>query len=279
MDELKEGKVDCLKKTAAVDTKADTFMINEQAQCDKELFFYMGGLLAFSFLCRQPFSLDFADPVWKQIIGEKLSLKDVVHVDRDKYLELSNIVDEREQTKAVAQYFSKFKANTDLIRKGMDEVLDGKLDVIAYLPFKDIKKRISGRKTYTWKDLERITKYKPQEDDKGKLPTDEELNKQKTMFWEIIESFDDEMRAKYLNFVWSRDRLPSNISGEVHTYMLCRETQTGNKKTKKAIKWAVDSIPTSHTCTFEFEAPYYSDKATFKRQLELAITSSAGVED
>ena len=41
----------------------------------------------------------------------------------------------------------------------MNTVLDGRLDVISYLPVKEIQERICGRPDYEIKDLESITKY------------------------------------------------------------------------------------------------------------------------
>lgn len=41
----------------------------------------------------------------------------------------------------------------------MDAVLDGKLDVIAYLPYKTIRERICGMKSYSWEQLKEITEF------------------------------------------------------------------------------------------------------------------------
>ena len=41
----------------------------------------LGALLAFAFLSGQCFGIELAKPVWKQILGDKLSIKDALEVD------------------------------------------------------------------------------------------------------------------------------------------------------------------------------------------------------
>ena len=91
----------------------------------------------------------------------------------------------------------------------MNTVLDGRLDVIAYLPVTEIQQRICGRPDYDIEDLKLITAYKKQDD---KI-TDQELEDQKEKFWRTLENFNKDERAQYLMFVWGRSRLPKNLLG------------------------------------------------------------------
>ena len=39
-------------------------------------------------------------------------------------------------------------------------------------------------------------------------------------FWEILEEFDDDMRSKYLKFVWGRSRLPHGVILDKHNFAI-----------------------------------------------------------
>ena len=88
MEELEEMKVGCLKRSPGIPENAtQTFMLNEKAnEDDDDLFQYLGAFMAFSFLTRQPFSLNLADAVWKQIIGDKILSEDLRTIDEPFYL-------------------------------------------------------------------------------------------------------------------------------------------------------------------------------------------------
>ena len=45
------------------------------------------------------------------------------------------------------------------------------------------------------------------------------------------------------------------------------------------IKFAIDSPPRSHTCSFEFEPPLYSSKENFRKYLLKAMDMAQGIED
>ena len=59
-----------------------------------------------------------ADPVWKQILGVKLTMDDVLIVDESKYLELEdqypshddsgNPIENEQRDKAIVSFFSKY---------------------------------------------------------------------------------------------------------------------------------------------------------------------------
>lgn len=99
--------------------------------------------------------------MWKQIIGDELTLADIKEVDVSTYAKLhdhfeGDTVNSRAE---VQKYFSKYNYQTSAIRSGMDAVLAGKLDVIAYLPVAIIRDRICGSKSYTAEFLRSNTKY------------------------------------------------------------------------------------------------------------------------
>ena len=80
----------------------------------------------------------------------------------------------------------------------MNTVLDGRLDVISYLPVKEIQERICGRPDYEIKDLKSITKYQGEgfsddsEEDEEYAGEKEEIEKQRRWFWDTLCEFDKE---------------------------------------------------------------------------------------
>ena len=74
----------------------------------------------------------------------------------------------------------------------MNKVLDGKLDVIAYLPLKNFKEKICGRPDYTIEDLKKIVQFGEDvdEDDDEAENEDERIPEQEKWYWEILGEFD-----------------------------------------------------------------------------------------
>ena len=109
-------------------------------------------------------------------------------------------------------------------------------------------------------------------------------------FWEILENFDDEMRSKYLKFVWGRSRLPHGLIQDKHNFVIYNTVveKHAEKKDKKTgivtpahtiTTWAKDSIPESHTCNFQFETPIYTSKEIFEEKLTFAMICAQGIAD
>jgi len=80
----------------------------------------------------------------------------------------------------------KYKVQTTAIRSGMDAVLDGRLDVIAYLPITTIKNRICGQRSYTRKELQAITEFKYADEE-----SDSEKARLEKILWDVIDSYTD----------------------------------------------------------------------------------------
>jgi len=85
MVELGEQKIDLFKRPP--NPAAEVLILNEGAtgETREDLYKCLGALLAFSFLCLQPFTVELATCVWKQIIGDKLTLQDIKEIDTKAY--------------------------------------------------------------------------------------------------------------------------------------------------------------------------------------------------
>lgn len=85
MVELAQLKIDLFKQPPNPTASMSEFLIlNDKAtgQPREDMFKCLGALLAFSFLCLQPFTAELAPCVWKQIIGDKLTLQDIKEIDQ-----------------------------------------------------------------------------------------------------------------------------------------------------------------------------------------------------
>ena len=280
---------------STTDLVINQFAVDEQREI---LYKYIGAIMAFSFLTKQPFTVDFSPVIWKQLFSYKLTLEDIKKIDKTRFVELSSQFNYRGESspaidKEVERYFSKYKKQVQAIKIGMEAVFVGKLDSIAYLPLEFISQRIQGLQFFERADLEKITQVRAQGDfgEEG-CDTNRVEKEQMKMFWEIIDDFTPEERNEFLRFVWGRCRLPKNSAGINFLYYLNPEGKVDSaqeKKMQEAMKnpdfklkpkWQKDSIPQSHTCTFQFDTPEFSEKKIMREQILYAMASAqSGVED
>jgi len=86
-------------------------------------------------------------------------------------------------------------------------------------------------------------------------------------FWQILEEFDSEQRSKFLQFVWSRTRLPA--SGLLMNF-----------KIQKSRKDEPDKyLPTTQTCFFSISLPTYSSVEVTRKHLIYAITHCVDMDN
>ncbi|KJE88728.1 Nedd4 protein [Capsaspora owczarzaki ATCC 30864] len=91
-------------------------------------------------------------------------------------------------------------------------------------------------------------------------------------FWKVVDSFDNEMRARLLQFVTGTSRVPMNGF---------RELYGSDGPRQFAIeKWGrPDQLPRSHTCFNRLDLPLYTDFHQLREKLMIAIESTAGFDN
>merc|ERR1712238_316964 len=89
-------------------------------------------------------------------------------------------------------------------------------------------------------------------------------------FWEIVTDFDQEMRARLLQFVTGTSGVPSRGFGVL-------QGNDGNirKFTVHGVNIAVCLYPRAHTCFNRIDLPIYEEKSDLQEKLNIAITMSA----
>ncbi|CAI8058481.1 E3 ubiquitin-protein ligase NEDD4-like [Geodia barretti] len=90
-------------------------------------------------------------------------------------------------------------------------------------------------------------------------------------FWKAVENFDNEMKARLLQFVTGTSRVPMNGFAEL---------QGSNGPQKFCIKKLGEptSLPRSHTCFNRIDLPPYKSYHELKEKLRLAIENCEGFE-
>lgn len=117
------------------------------------------------------------------------------------------------------------------IKQGIDYVIS--LNICKFLNSQQVEARATGSKTLDLEKLKQISTYD------GASSTDPHIK----IFWEVMESFNDEERSLYLKFVWGRARLPANTS---QNHKIVSMTYVQNA-----------CLPVSHTCFFTLDMPRY----------------------
>ena len=164
IDTSDNRKVKCLKPSPDIpEGVIETLILNEEASevADSDFFKCLGAFFAFSFLTGQSFGVELAPAVWKQIVGDKILIEDLMKIDQSAYHRLIAQFPNGgpELDKAVSMYFDQTREQVESIRKGMDLVLGGKLNAIAYMPLKNFSERINGMPDFKIEDLKKITKF------------------------------------------------------------------------------------------------------------------------
>ena len=138
--------------------------------------------------------------------------------------------------------------------KGFYDIIPKNL--ISIFNYRELELIISGMPTINLTDWKNNTIY-------------ENYNEESTIikyFWEIIESFDNDERAEFLQFVTGSSKVP--LEG------FCALQGIGgiNKfKISKVFDKNFDRLPTAHTCTNQLDLPEYPSKDILNNRLRLAI--------
>jgi len=94
MEELNShGVVNLLSPPPDPENPKTTDLIINQFAVDEDrenLYRYMGAIMAFSFLTKQPFTVDFSPVIWKQLFSYKLTMEDIKKVDKTRFTQLSD---------------------------------------------------------------------------------------------------------------------------------------------------------------------------------------------
>ena len=153
----------------------------------------------------------------------------------------------------------------DRVKDQLKELLIGFYEVVPEalliaFDFQELELLMCGLPEIEMKDWKVNTEYMGQYESSG------EDHKVCKWFWEVVEEFDEELKARLLQFVTGTSGVPA----QGFAYL---QGNDGNIR-----KFCVNSIsvktslfPRAHTCFNRIDLPLYPDKATLKDKLTLAV--------
>lgn len=168
----------------------------------------------------------------------------VTEENKQEYVRL--VVEYRLQT-SVSEQMSNFIA-------GFHEIVPR--DLIAIFDEQELELLISGMPDIDVTDWQNNTNYH------NYSPSSEQIQ----WFWRAVKSFDNEERAKLLQFATGTSKVPLNGFKEL------RGANGGCKFNIHRDYMTTDRLPSSHTCFNQIDLPAYDNYETLRGSLLLAIT-------
>ena len=85
--------------------------------------------------------------------------------------------------------------------------------------------------------------------------------------WRVLTAFKNEEKAKYLQFVWGRTRLPLKEETDIEQHTV----EVDHKK-------PINSLPIGKTCFFQLVIPPYNSDSEFSKKLLFALKNTATID-
>jgi len=157
----------------------------------------------------------------------------------------------------------------DRVKPQLNELLLGFFDVIpepllTVFDFQELELLMCGLPVIDMEDWQAHTEYSGDYEEVGAdYPVCQ-------WFWEVVEEFDQEMKARLLQFVTGTSGVPSRGFGVL-------QGNDGNirKFTIHGVSTHVCLYPRAHTCFNRIDLPSYETKEELKEKLKLAVTMVA----
>ena len=158
-----------------------------------------------------------------------------------------------------SKLYDTIKPQVEALLKGFYEIIPQKL--ISIFNYRELELVISGLPTIDIKDWKNNTEYE-------NYNTESPVIKN---FWEIIESFDNDERAEFLQFVTGCSKVP------LEGFSALQGIGGVNKfKISKVFEKDFERLPTAHTCTNQLDLPEYPNKEILYERLTFAIKEGKG---
>ena len=153
-----------------------------------------------------------------------------------------------------SKLYDTIKPQIDALLKGFYDIIPQKL--ISIFNHRELELVISGMPTIDIKDWKNNTIYENYTEESDVIK----------YFWEIMESFDNDEKAEFLQFVTGSSKVP------LEGFSALQGIGGINKfKISKVFDTNYDRLPTAHTCTNQLDLPEYPSKYILYERLRLAI--------
>jgi hypothetical protein len=289
--------VECPNARSQIGDHQEAFVFNCRAKSksDLELFHFMGQMIGIAIRCDIPLEMRWPKFVWKRMVGLPVVQEDIKAVDEA----LFHVVDDVLATETEEVFSARFadlffcihtydgEEQMDLIPNGseiavsfdrrqewVDKVLEFKLlegteqidemmaglatiiptsELCCFTP-EEMEIKICGEPHINIDVLRMNVVYDGCSEDEPQVK----------WLWETLDEMDQTERALFLQFVWSRTRLPVSASQMLMKFKIQSAPDSVNSNPN-------EHLPLSHTCFFSISVPKYTEKSILKTKLSYAI--------
>lgn len=286
----------CPNGQHSVHVNMDKYVPNpcQKSALAMKMFKFVGRLMATSIRVKLCLPFEFPSIVWKRIVGEDVTMEDLMSVDSVtcsflnalRHCDEDDVVDEA----TFAEKYSQVKfvyTGSDGVERELDssqrqkvvnfsnrhEYCDAVLNARLHEFDEQIAAIASGMndviplrilQLFSWQQVETLVCGSPTFDIalwKNKTDSTGVSSKTVELFWKVIESLTPKEQAGFVRFAWGRSRLPAEK--DFTTKM--RLTNAGS-----------NPLPVSHTCFFSIELPDYHTEAAMRHGIMTAIHFGVG---
>jgi other hect domain ubiquitin protein ligase E3 len=247
------------------------------------LFRFLGIMFGACFRTGARFGLDLPSFIWKQIVGQSITLKDIENIDKslidslqaillmDKVTFENAIFDtftasmsdgsrvelipngesipvtyERRHEfvkKLLIMRLKEAEMQCNAVRGGIEQIVP--IDLLNFFTWNEFESMVCGSQELDEEMLKRNTKYS------GNYNENLPLIK---MFWEVFHEFSEADKLRFIKFCWGQERLPTNDEEfeRNHIRFMIKPTLRDGDQNK--------FLPKADTCFFNFELPNYLTK-------------------
>jgi len=251
---------------------------------------FMGGFLAFAILSKSPLPFNLAPTVWKQLLGENLTIADLESIDAYSWQVLTDLrvngaqLSDEDFEAGIEQCFTTALSNGEEIvlcdggdeRKVTKNSIEEFIGLVLERRFSEASEQVKaiqkgidqvfmgklGMISYLTAEAVEVRACGSKEVSIERLKSVtsysncSESHEIVQRFWRVFESMSHPQRSNYLKFVWGRNRLPIDLTrlSRRHEVRLFDNLNP-------------NGFPIAHTCFFQLDLPPYPNDEIMRQRL------------
>jgi len=288
--------IECPNRKNDVGLNREKWVINPGSTSSLHLSMYefVGILMGVALRTGETLNIDLPSLLWKQLLGEKVTLADLEAIDKLCVQALSHLQDasrEKFDSLSVDKFttllsngkevevkpngrsipvlyenryeFVDLNVSTRLhesdqqvraIRKGLNSIVPA--NMLSLFSSFDLEMLVCGNPEI---DVDLLRKHTHYQGISAHTPLVKNM-------WRVLDSFNTHERQMFIRFVWGRSRLPLTESDWTQQFTL------------HALRAGDDKLPIAHTCFFSLELPMYSTYKIMRQKLLFAIFNCQAID-
>lgn len=249
------------KSTPLLIKNDDKYMINFMNDTVDfyENIYYLGIFIASAYRCKMELNIPFIPMIWKCLVGKEIDKEEMEEIlkkyiffkeqseDDDNEIESDK---EEEKKRVINNTYKNIESAINQLCRGFYICIPQ--ETVSILNEKELEQMICGIGKLNLIDLRNHTTYE-EYNENDKIIKD---------FWNVLSEFNDTEINNFMNFAWAKTRISSN--GIDFDFVIRRRYVSAEENPD-------DYLPTSHTCFYSLDLPYYTTKEIMKNKLKYAI--------